>query len=60
MLAAPSGITAHDIVGTPDALKLRSCMTLFAAVATEETVFTDVLEQFFDGELDPLTLRLPA
>ena len=59
-LAAPSGLAAHDVFGTPDDLKLRSCMTLFAAVATEETVFTDVLERFFEGEPDPLTLRLLA
>lgn len=39
VLAAPSGLTAHGILGAPDDLKLRSCMTLFAAVAPDTAVF---------------------
>jgi len=53
-----SGKTAHDIFGTPDELKLRSCMTLFAAVAGEEPVFTRVLERFYGGRPDERTLAL--
>ncbi len=60
VLAAPSRLTAHDIFGTPDDLKLRSCMTLFVAVAPEEPVFAAVLQRFYEGEPDPLTLRLLA
>jgi uncharacterized protein (DUF1810 family) len=52
------GKTAHDIFGTPDELKLRSCMTLFAAVAGEEPVFTRVLERFYGGRPDERTLAL--
>jgi uncharacterized protein (DUF1810 family) len=48
--------SAHEILGSPDDLKLRSSMTLFAAVAPND-VFDEVLEQFFRGERDPLTLR---
>ena len=42
----------------PDDLKLRSCMTLFAAVAPEYPVFQAVLDKFFDGQPDPMTLDL--
>lgn len=51
------GRSAHDIFGSPDDLKLRSCATLFAHVSGEK-IFTDVLEKYFDGEQDEQTLRL--
>lgn len=54
------GRTAHQIFGTPDDLKLRSCMTLFAAVAPEEPAFRQVLERHYGGEPDPATLALLA
>jgi len=51
LLRAPAQ-SAHEIFGSPDDLKLRSCMTLFAEVAEEEPVFNQVLERFFDGKPD--------
>ncbi len=39
--------TAHDIFGSPDDMKLRSCMTLFALAAPGERVFTDLLDAFY-------------
>jgi uncharacterized protein (DUF1810 family) len=53
-----SGKSAHDIFGSPDDLKLRSCMTLFAEAAGEEPLFRQVLERFFAGHPDPRTLAL--
>ena len=50
--------TAHAIFGSPDDVKLRSSMTLFAAAAPEKRVFAAVLDAFFAGEADPLTTRL--
>jgi uncharacterized protein (DUF1810 family) len=50
--------TAEQIFGTPDNLKLRSCMTLFAAVPNADPVFKAVLEQFFSGEIDQKTRRI--
>jgi len=44
------------VLGSVDAVKLRSCATLFEAAAPEEPVFTAVLERWFDGERDPATL----
>jgi uncharacterized protein (DUF1810 family) len=58
MLATDRGKTALDILGTPDDLKLRSCVTLFAQVAPEESVFERVLARFYGGEPDPATLHL--
>jgi uncharacterized protein (DUF1810 family) len=55
LLLAHPGRTATEIFGKVDAMKLRSCLTLFAAAAPEEGVFRDCLEQFFGGEGDPLS-----
>lgn len=56
-LLAIEGRTAKEIFGCPDDLKLRSCLTLFAAVAEGNPVFQDVLTRYFGGDGDPLTLR---
>jgi len=53
-----SGKSAHDIFGTPDDLKLRSCMTLFSVVAAEEPAFVQVLSRFYQGEPDLKTMAL--
>ena len=47
-----------EIFGFPDDIKLRSSMTLFALARPEEPVFQQVLDRFFGGDKDPLTLRL--
>ena len=52
------GKTAHEIFGTPDDLKLQSCMTLFADVAAEEPVFAHVLERHYQGQRDETTIAL--
>ena len=46
------------ILGQLDATKLRSSMTLFAAADPDETLFTRLLNRYFMGQNDPLTLRL--
>ncbi len=46
------------VMGYPDDLKLRSSMTLFHAAAPEVPVFPQVLEKFFGGRGDEITLRL--
>ena len=56
LVLAVEGRTAHDIFGSPDDLKLRSCMTLFVAVAPEEPAFRAVLDRYCGGEGDPQTL----
>jgi len=50
---------AHRIFGSPDDLKLKSCMTLFSFVDTsEEKIFEKVLKKYFNGESDSKTVRL--
>ena len=49
---------AAAIFGFPDVLKLRSSMTLFAAVSEENSVFQRVLDAYYHGEKDERTLEL--
>jgi uncharacterized protein (DUF1810 family) len=58
LLMAVQGRSAHDIFGSPDDLKLRSCMTLFEAVVPGEPVFGAVLRKYCDGRRDDATLQL--
>ena len=55
ILALPGG-DAAAVFGSPDDLKLRSSLTLFAAAAPDEPVFQRALGKYFGGEADPLTL----
>ena len=57
---ALEGKSAHEIFRTPDDLKFRSSLTLFAQAAPEETLFGDLLEKYFGGEEDSATLELLA
>ncbi len=57
---ALQGRTALEIFGSPDDLKLRSCLTLFARASPAERLFSEALAKYFGGQPDPLTLRLLA
>jgi uncharacterized protein (DUF1810 family) len=60
ILTATRDLTATDIFGGIDAMKLRSSMTLFATAAPEQPAFGEVLGKYFQGEPDEATLeRLP-
>lgn len=48
--------TAHEIFGSPDDVKFRSCMTLFGQVAPEEPSFGEAIDCFYAGVPDALTL----
>jgi len=48
----------HKIFGSPDDLKLRSSMTLFASIDKTDPVFQNVLDKFFNGNKDDKTLQL--
>ena len=52
-----AGRSATEIFGSPDDMKLRSSATLFARVS-DESIFRQVIEKYFDGEYDAETLRL--
>jgi len=50
--------TAHAILGSPDDAKLCSSMTLFEYAQPNEPVFGHVLDAFFSGVRDVLTLDI--
>lgn len=56
-MLAHRGRSAVGILGDIDALKFRSCLTLFDAVATD-VLFGQALDAFYSGERDPITLAL--
>jgi uncharacterized protein (DUF1810 family) len=56
-LLSIKGKTASEIMGHPDDMKLRSSMTLFASIERSDSLFTAVLERYFQGEPDELTLN---
>lgn len=58
VLLAVSGKTAHQIFGSPDDLKLKSCMTLFAKISPEGSQFEQVLEKYYAGQQDQKTIAL--
>ena len=49
---------ARAVFGGTDAMKLRSCMTLFALADPDCGLYARVLEEFFRGERDPQTLKM--
>ena len=49
---------AHAVFGSPDDIKLKSSMTLFASLSNTDPVFQSVLEKFFDGSKDDKTLKI--
>lgn len=50
------GRSVGQIFGSPDDLKLCSSMTLFALAADDDRDFTALLDKYYGGERDPLTL----
>lgn len=57
-LLEPDLGTAVEIFDTTDAMKLRSCLTLFAAVTPHEAIFRVCLLRYFNGSSDDATLAL--
>lgn len=54
------GLSASEIFGYPDDLKLRSSMTLFRLADLNEPVFLEVLEKYYDGKPDDRTVDIAA
>ena len=55
IVLATRGKSAEQIFGPIDAMKLRSCATLFHRAAPDEPVFTQVLDRYFGGVGDQAT-----
>lgn len=52
--------TPQEILGPIDAVKLRSCLTLFEAALPEEPLFGEALDDLYHGERDQQTLKILA
>jgi uncharacterized protein (DUF1810 family) len=57
LINAVEGSTAEQILGHIDAMKFRSCMTLFATVDARQPDFAEALRKYFGGALDRATLE---
>lgn len=55
-----TGLPAATVLGGLDAMKLRSCLTLFLAAAPDEPRLRRALDILHGGQADPLTCRLLA
>jgi uncharacterized protein (DUF1810 family) len=61
LMMGHKGRSALEILGTPDDLKFRSCLTLFGKAASDDSdrlLFAEALNQFYSGKADPRTLEL--
>jgi uncharacterized protein (DUF1810 family) len=58
LLLPHRGIGAERVLGPVDAMKLRSCLTLFEQVAPEQPVFAQLLDAFYGGQRDASTAAL--
>ncbi len=62
LMLGHKGKSALEILGSPDDLKFRSCLTLFCEAASDKSdrsLFAEALEQFYNGKPDPRTLARP-
>lgn len=58
VLLALRGSDPVAVFGGIDSMKLKSSMTLFTAAAPDDPLFRQVLDKYYGGEQDSLTLRL--
>ena len=53
------GLSLNAIFGSPDDMKFKSCMTLFASVASDScSLFKEALDKYCDGQMDQKTIEL--
>jgi uncharacterized protein (DUF1810 family) len=57
---AVEGRSASQIFGSPDDLKLKSCMTLFESVSGQDSIFGRVLDKYYQGKRDTRTREILA
>lgn len=50
------GLSVGEIFGSPDDLKLRSSMTLFARATDDNDAFVALLDRYYGGQEDPVTV----
>jgi O-acetyl-ADP-ribose deacetylase (regulator of RNase III)/uncharacterized protein (DUF1810 family) len=52
------GKTANEIFGSPDDMKLKSCMTLFSLTSNAKPIFKEVLQKYFQGKKCTKTIKI--
>jgi uncharacterized protein (DUF1810 family) len=57
LVNAIHGRSIDEIFGYPDNLKFHSCMTLFAHLSKEDSVFAAAIDNYFNGDKDRKTLH---
>jgi uncharacterized protein (DUF1810 family) len=57
LLNAVQNRSLGEIFGSPDDMKVRSSMTLFAHATDDNREFVELLARYCDGQEDPLTLQ---
>ena len=57
-ILAHDSVSATGVLGELDALKFKSCITLFSRAAPSELIFKQALARFFAGQPDQRTLEL--
>jgi hypothetical protein len=58
VVLAVEGRTAYEILGSPDDMKLKSCMTLFELADGPDSIFSDILDKYFEGQRDERSLTI--
>ncbi len=58
LLLSLQGLSAREVFGRPDDLKLRSCLTLFDLAAPGDDLFRQCLRRYYGGEPDGSTVQL--
>jgi uncharacterized protein (DUF1810 family) len=56
LVALIEGRTLKEIFGSPDDMKFRSSMTLFAHTRVGPSIFSEAIDRYCEGKYDPLTL----
>jgi len=51
-------VSMDEVMGFPDDLKLLSSMTLFEALSDSSSIFTKIIEIYFDDERDEASLEI--
>lgn len=49
---------AREVMGSPDHLKLKSSMTLFAMAEPNIPIFKQVIDKYYDGVMDEKTMKI--
>ena len=50
--------SANDILGSPDYVKLQSCITLFSHLFPDQNILTKLLTKYYDGKIDTKTIDI--